>query len=418
MLVPDDPRAPRTFKLISIEAYEPLIGAETVERLLAKVDALRDIHVVNVNSTYYGGGVAELLSSLTLLMNASGIKTGWRVIEGRPDFFSVTKKMHNALQGGDINLTDLKVQIYEEVVFENAARLHLDHDVVIVHDPQPLPLIKHFRKKAPWVWRCHVDLSQPHRDVWDYIAPLVEQYDAVVMSLPEYAQNLGTPQRFILPAINPFSTTNKELSEAEIADRFAHYDIPTDLPLVVQVSRFDRWKDPQGVIDAFKVARKQVDCTLVLVGNVATDDPEGQEVFASICRCAEDRIRILSVQDTALVNALQRRAAVVLQKSIREGFGLTVTEAMWKGAAVIGGNVGGIKHQIEDGVNGYLVDNVEDTAERIVALVKDSALRERLGRQARESVRRRFLMPRLMEDWLDLIGSFEARFQLKGAAQR
>jgi len=418
MLVPDDPQAPRTFKLISVEDYEPLIGAETVERLLKKVEALRDIHVVNVNSTYYGGGVAELLSSLTLLMNASGIKTGWRVIEGRPDFFSVTKKMHNALQGGDINLTDLKVQIYEEVVFENAARLHLDHDVVIVHDPQPLPLIQHFRKKAPWVWRCHVDLSQPHADVWDYIAPLVEQYDAVVMSLPEYAQKLGTPQRFIMPAINPFSSTNKELSEAEIADRFAHYGIPTDLPLVVQVSRFDKWKDPQGVIDAFRIARKQVDCTLVLVGNVATDDPEGQEVFASICRCAEDRIRILSVQDTALVNALQRRAAVVLQKSIREGFGLTVTEAMWKGAAVIGGKVGGIKHQIEDGVNGYLVDNVEDTAARIVALLKDRALRERLGRKARDSVRNRFLMPRLMEDWLDLIGSFETRFQLKGAAQR
>jgi trehalose synthase len=418
MLVPDDPQDPRTFKLTSVEDYEPLIGSETVERLLKKVEALRDIHVVNVNSTYYGGGVAELLSSLTLLMNASGIKTGWRVIEGRPDFFSVTKKMHNALQGGDINLTDLKVQIYEEVVFENAARLHLDHDVVIVHDPQPLPLIQHFRKKAPWVWRCHVDLSQPHADVWDYIAPLVEQYDAVVMSLPEYAQRLGTPQRFIMPAINPFSSTNKELSEAEIADRFAHYDIPTDLPLVVQVSRFDKWKDPQGVIDAFRIARKQVDCTLVLVGNVATDDPEGQEVFASLCRCAEDRIRILSVQDTALVNALQRRAAVVLQKSIREGFGLTVTEAMWKGAAVIGGNVGGIKHQIEDGVNGYLVDNVEDTAARIVALLKDRALRERLGRNARDSVRSRFLMPRLMEDWLDLIGSFETRFQLKGAARR
>ena len=418
MLVPDDPQAPRTFKLISIEDYEPLIGAETVERLLAKVEALRDIHIVNVNSTYYGGGVAEILSSLTLLMNASGIKTGWRVIEGRPDFFSVTKKMHNALQGGDINLTDLKVQIYEEVVFENAARLHLDHDVVIVHDPQPLPLIKHFRKKAPWVWRCHVDLSQPHKDVWDYIAPLVEQYDAVVMSLPEYAQKLGTPQRFIMPAINPFSTTNKELSEAEIADRFAHYDIPTDLPLVVQISRFDKWKDPQGVIDAFRIARKQVDCTLVLVGNVATDDPEGQEVFSSICRCAEDRIRILSVQDTALVNALQRRATVVLQKSIREGFGLTVTEAMWKGAAVIGGNVGGIKHQIEDGVNGYLVDNIEDAAARIVALLEDPALRERLGRKARESVRSRFLMPRLMEEWLELIGSFEARFQLKGAARR
>ena len=418
MLVPDDPQAARSFRLTSIEDYEPLIGAEVVERLLRKVEVLHDIHVVNINSTYYGGGVAELLSSLTLLMNASGIRTGWRVIEGRPDFFSITKKMHNALQGGDIELTDLKVQIYEEVAYENAARLHLDHDVVIVHDPQPLPLIQHFRKKSPWIWRCHVDLSNPHPDVWDYLAPLVEQYDAVVMSLPEYAQKLGTPQRFIMPAINPFSTTNKELSEAEIADRFARYDIPTDLPLVVQVSRFDKWKDPQGVIDAFQIARRQVDCTLVLVGNVATDDPEGQEVFSSLCRCAEERIRILSVQDSALVNALQRRAAVVLQKSIREGFGLTVTEAMWKGTAVIGGNVGGIKHQIEDGVSGYLVDNVEDAAARIVTLVKDQALRERLGRNARESVCNRFLMTRLMEDWLDLIGSFETRFQLKGTAQR
>jgi trehalose synthase len=417
MLVPDGSQDPRRFKLASIEDYEPLIGGETVERLLKKVETLRDLHIVNINSTYYGGGVAEILSSLTLLMNASGIETGWRVIEGRPDFFSITKKMHNALQGGDINLTDLKVQIYEEVAFENAARLHLDHDVVVVHDPQPLPLIQHYRKKAPWIWRCHIDLSQPHQDVWDYLAPMIERYDAVVLSLPEYAQKLGAPQRFIMPAINPFSTTNKELSDAEITDRFTHYDIPTDLPLVVQVSRFDKWKDPQGVIDAFEIARKQVDCTLVLVGNVATDDPEGQKVFSSLCKCAEDRIRILSVQDSALVNALQRRAAVVLQKSIREGFGLTVTEAMWKGAAVIGGNVGGIKHQIEDGVNGFLVDNVEEAAARIVEIVKDPGLRERLGSNARDSVRRRFLMTRLMEDWLDLIGSFEARFQLRGAAQ-
>jgi trehalose synthase len=419
MLVTDDPQqGPRAFKLTLVEDYEALIGSEAVERLLKKVEALRDIHVVNINSTYYGGGVAELLSSLTLLMNASGIRTGWRVIQGRPDFFSVTKKIHNSLQGGDINLTDLKAQIYEEVVFENAARLHIDHDVVIVHDPQPLPIIKYFRKKAPWIWRCHVDLSHPHPEVWDYLARMVEKYDAVVLSLPEYAQNLGTPQRFIMPAINPFSTTNKELSEAEIADRFAHYDIPTDLPLVVQISRFDRWKDPKGVIEAFKIARREVDCTLVLVGNVATDDPEGQEVFASVCSQAEDRIRVLSVQDTALVNALQRKAAVVVQKSIREGFGLTVTEAMWKSAAVIGGNVGGIKHQIEHGVNGFLVNDVEETARRIVSLLKDPKLRERLGRNAHESVRKRFLMTRLMEDWLDLIGSFEARFLLKGVAQR
>ena len=417
MLVPDRSQDARRFKLNSVEDYEPLIGAEAVERLMKKVEALNDIHLVNINSTYYGGGVAEILSSLTLLMNASGIKTGWRVIEGRPDFFSITKKMHNALQGGNINLTDLKVQIYEEVVFENAARLHLDHDVVVVHDPQPLPLIQHYRKKSPWIWRCHIDLSRPHQDVWDYLAPMVEQYDAVVLSLPEYAQKLGTPQRFIMPAINPFSTTNKELTDAEIADRFERYGIPTDLPLVVQVSRFDKWKDPQGVIDAFRIARKQVGCTLVLLGNVATDDPEGQEVFSALCQCAEERIRILSVQDSALVNALQRRAAVVLQKSIREGFGLTVTEAMWKGTPVIGGNVGGIKHQIQDGENGFLVDNIEDTAARIIELVKRPDLRERLGRKARESVRRRFLMTRLMEDWLDLIGAFEARFQLKGAAQ-
>ena len=405
------------YKLVTVADYEPLIGAETVERIGRKAERLADLHVVNVNSTYYGGGVAEILSSLTLLMNASGIKTGWRVIQGRPEFFSITKKMHNALQGSDINLSDLKKNTYEEVVFENAARMHLDHDLVIVHDPQPLPLIQFLRKRSPWVWRCHVDLSAPNPDLWAYLAPFIERYDAVVLSLPEYAQKMTTPQRFIMPAINPFSTTNRTLTEADIADRLDHYGIPTDLPLVVQVSRFDKWKDPQGVIQAFNIARKQVKATLVLVGNVATDDPEGQEVFASLCGCSEERIRILSVQDSALVNALQRRAAVVLQKSIREGFGLTVTEAMWKGAAVIGGRVGGIRHQIEDGVSGFLVDTVEQAAARIVQLIKDPKLRGTLGERAKETVRRRFLMTRLLEDWLDLIGSFEANFRLPATAE-
>jgi trehalose synthase len=408
---------PEPFKLIAVEDYEPLVGARTVERILRKAFQLHDLHVAHVNSTYYGGGVAELLSSITLLMNSAGVKTGWRVIEGRPDFFSITKKMHNALQGGDINLTDLKLQIYEEVAFENAVRNHLDHDLVIVHDPQPLPLIRHFRKKAPWVWRCHIDLSSPNPGLWEYLRSFIERYDAVVLSLPEYAQKLDVPQRFIMPAINPFSTTNKELSEEEIAERLAHYGIPTDLPLVVQVSRFDRWKDPQGVIDAFRIARKRVDCTLVLVGNVATDDPEGQEVFASLCRCATDRVHVLSVQDSAFVNALQRRAVVVLQKSIREGFGLTVTEAMWKGTPVIGGNVGGIRHQIRDGENGFLIHTVEEAAERIVQLIKDPRLRARLGDSARETVRQRFLLTRLMEEWLDLIGAFEARFRLDGGVR-
>ena len=414
MAMPADHVPP--FKLITVEDYEPLVGAETVERILRKASLLHDLHVAHVNSTYYGGGVAELLSSLTLLMNGAGIKTGWRVIQGRPDFFSITKKMHNALQGADIHLTDLKLHIYEEVAFENAVRNHLDHDVVIVHDPQPLPLIRHYRKNSPWIWRCHIDLSAPNMELWKYLRPLIERYDAVVLSSPEYAQKLDVSQRFIMPAINPFSTTNKELSEEEITDRLAHYGVPDDLPLVVQVSRFDKWKDPQGVIDAFRIARKRVDCTLVLVGNVATDDPEGQEVFESVCKCGEERIRVLSVQDSALVNALQRRAAVVLQKSTREGFGLTVTEAMWKGTPVVGSNVGGIRHQIRDGENGFLVETVEQAAERIVQVIKDPKLREKLGASARESVRQRFLLTRLMEQWLDLIGAFEARFRLRTGA--
>ena len=316
----DTEGAQAEFQLASVETYEPLIGGAAVERILAKARLLRDLHLVNVTSTYYGGGVAELLSLLALLLNAAGIRTGWRVIQGRPDFFSVT--------------SELKRHIYEEVVNENAVRMHLDHDLVIVHDPQPLSLIQHCRKKAPWMWRCHVDLGRPDPTLWSYLARFIERYDAVVVSLPDYAQKLDPPQRFIMPAINPFSTTNKDLSEAEIDERLAHYDIPADLPLVVQ-------------------------------------------------------------------------------KSLREGFGLTVAEAMWKGAAVVGGNVGGIRHQIDDGVNGFLVDGVEQAAARIVQLLQDPDLRRRLGAAAKESVRQRFLMTRLMEDWLDLIGAFEASFKLR-----
>ena len=410
------PEAPRSaFHLPSAEDYEPLVGAETIARILKKAEALRDLHVLNVNSTYYGGGVAQILSSLTLLMNAAGIKTGWRVIQGRPDFFSITKKMHNALQGDQMNLSNLKKGIYEEVAYENSVRMHLDHDLIIVHDPQPLPLVSQFRKKSPWVWRCHLDLSDPNPEVWSYLSTFIERYDAVVLSLPEYAQKLDTPQRFIMPAIDPFTTVNRDLTQDEIEDRLSHYDIPTDLPLVVQVSRFDVWKDPIGVIEAFRLVQKEVDARLVLVGNVATDDPEGQDVLESILGCANDRIRILSVQDSSLVNALQRTAAVIVQKSLREGFGLTVTEAMWKGAAVVAGRAGGIRHQIEDGVNGFLVESVEQTAERIVQLLRDPDLRARLGANAQASVRERFLMTRLMEDWLDLIASFEAAFSLRAA---
>lgn len=397
---------------VSLEDYEPLIGSASVERILKKAERVNDLHVVNVNSTHYGGGVAEILSSLTLLLNVTGVSTGWRVIQGRPDFFSVTKKIHNALQGEDINLSELKIQIFEDVVYENSLRNHLDHDVVIVHDPQPLPLIVHYRRKGPWIWRCHIDMTAPNPALWAYLSQFVERYDAVVLSLPEYAQSLSTPQHFFMPAIDPFSVKNCELSDEVIDDRLDHYGIPTDLPLVVQVSRFDRWKDPKGVVEAFQRARREVDATLVLLGNVATDDPEGQQVFESILECREERIIILSCQDTALVNALQRRAAVVIQKSIREGFGLTVTEAMWKGTAVIGGDVGGIRHQIVDGENGLLVSNVEETAQALVRLLKDADLRRRLGAAAKETVRTKFLLSRYMEQYLELIDSFEPEFRM------
>jgi trehalose synthase len=398
---------------IRVEDYERFIGAEAVERILGKAGSLQDRHVVHINSTYYGGGVAEILLSLTLLMNNMGVRTGWRIIQGPPDFFGVTKKMHNALQGGEIDLTQQKLHIYEETIRENAIRTHLDHDLVVIHDPQPLPMIEHYKRRGPWIWRCHIDLSNPNKELWDYLVPFVEKYDAAILSIEEYKQQLETPQVFFMPAIDPFSIKNRELSEEEIDERLDHYQIPRDLPLVVQVSRFDSWKDPEGVIRAFKLARKEADCTLVLLGNVATDDPEGEEVYNSLLGEREERIIILSREDTALVNALQCRAAVVLQKSLREGFGLTVAEAMWKGTPVIGGNVGGIRHQIEDGVNGFLVSTVEEAAARIVQLLKDDKRREQMGRRARETVRERFLLTRYLEQHLDLYNSFETVFRLK-----
>ncbi len=396
-----------------VEEYEQYVGGETVERVMKKAKPLQGMHVAHVNSTYYGGGVAEMLGTLTLLMNSVGIKTGWRVIQGSPDFFSVTKKMHNALQGGEINLTDLKEHIYESVVYENAVRNHLDHDRVIIHDPQPLPMITHYQKRGPWIWRCHIDLTSPNRLLWKYLKPFIEEYDAIIVTLKEYIQRLRTPQVTFMPAIDPFTIKNRLLSEEERRARLEYYDIPTDLPIVVQVSRFDRWKDPEGVIKAFQLARKEVDATLVLLGNVATDDPEGEEVYQSLLNYQDERIIILAREDTALVNALQSEAAVVMQKSIREGFGLTVTEAMWKGAAVIGGNVGGIRYQIEDGVNGFLVSSIKEAARRIVQLVKDEQLRKRLGEKARQTVQQNFLMIRLLEQYLDLLASFESDFKLK-----
>jgi trehalose synthase len=401
-------------KLCTVEAYEPFVGTETVDRILTKAKAFQGFRIVNFSSTGYGGGVAELLTSMTLLMNSAGIKAEWRVMQGRPDFFNITKKFHNALQGADINLSEIKTNIFEQVSFENAIRSRIHHDAVLVHDPQPLALIDFFAKKCPWIWRCHVDLSKPHGNTWEYLAGFIQKYDAVILSCKQYKQKLSIPQLFFMPAIDPFSVKNKQLTEDEMDERLAHYQVPVDLPLVVQVSRFDRWKDPKGVIEAFKIARKELNATLVLLGNFASDDPEGAKVYEELSRMREERILVLPYgDDTALVNTLQRRSAVVLQKSIREGFGLTVTEAMWKGSPVIGGNVGGIPNQIEDGVNGFLVSSIEEAAGRIVQLLKDKTLREQMGQKARASVAERFLLTRNLEQYLDLFGAFETIFRLR-----
>ncbi len=402
------------YRITQIEDYEPLIGSENVERIREKAGKFKDLRVANFNSTYYGGGVAEMISSLTLLMNSLGLRSEWRVIQGTADFFSITKKMHNALQGGEIDLSAIKKEIYEQVIYENSVRNFLEHDFVIVHDPHPLPFIEHYQKTCPWIWRCHIDLSRPNAEIWKYLRRWIDSYDVAIVSCPEYKQEMKPPQRVFMPAINPFSIKNRQLSDKDIDERLAHYKVPTDLPLVVQISRFDPWKDPEGVVEAFKRARKEVDATLVLLGNFATDDPEGREIFESLCACQDERILVLtSGDDTALVNALQTRAAVVLQKSLREGFGLTVAEAMWKGTPVIGGNVGGIRYQIENGVNGFLVSSVEEAAECIVRLLKDEKLRKNIGQKARETVREKFLLTRYVEQYFDLFAAFDKDFRLQ-----
>ena len=386
-----------------LSRYQPLIGVRATDRLVKKARRLNGVKVLHVNSTRQGGGVAEILSSLTPLMNDLEIETGWQVIDGSPDFFSFTKGIHNGLHGQAIAPAAEGMALHRRTAHANGAGARLDaYDVVVVHDPQPLPLVE-LRRRQKWIWCCHIDLSAPYPAVWNYLAPTVNRYDAAVFSLEEYAQPLSVPQRFIMPAIDPFSLINQEISRAECSRHLQRYGIPRDLPLVVQAGRFDKWKDPQGVIDAFCMASEQAPATLVLIGNTATDDPEGPVMYERICASSGERIIIIAADDPLLVNALQRRAAVVLQKSLREGFGLTVSEAMWKGRAVIGGNIGGIRHQIVHGQSGFLVDDVHQAAAHISTLLLDPDLRRNIGRRARDRVRRHFLMSRLLEDWLDLI---------------
>src|SRR5262245_369765 len=392
-----------------LERYQPLIGARATERLLKKARQLYGLKVLHINSTRRGGGVAEILSSMTPLMNSVGIDAQWHVIDGPPDFFALTKDIHNGLQGDPIEISAAAMRLHRDTAHANAAAAALEaYDIIRVHDPQPLPLVE-LKQGQRWIWCCHIDLSAPDPGVWSYLAASVERYDAAIFSLPEYAQPLGVPQCFIKPAIDPFSLINQEITRAEVAQHLDRYHIPRDLPLVVQAGRFDKWKDPQGVIEAFTIASEQRPARLVLVGNTAVDDPEGPAMYESIRAFSSDRILIVAADDALLVNALQRRAVVVLQKSLREGFGLTVSEGMWKRRAMIGGDVGGIRHQIVDAQCGFLVASVRQTAERIGLLLDDQRLRHSMGRRAVERVRRHFLLTRLLEEWLDVFTALTAR---------
>ena len=394
-----------------IEDYRKIVGSEVVEKLQAKAESLKQLHIIHINSTYQGGGVAELLSSLVPLLNSLGIVTGWRILRGNPDFFSITKKFHNALQGEPINFTSIKKKIYIQSNEEFSIYTHIVHDLVFIHDPQPLPLISFYKKKQPWVWRCHVDLSNPNRKVWNFLKQFIEKYDLMIISNKDYyRKDLNLPQRVIHPAIDPLTAKNKPISKSLIYKTLDKYGIPLDKPLITQISRFDKWKDPLGVLRIFKKVRRKVKARLVLCGSMAMDDPEGWLIYEQVKRKARKLLRdkevfLITSENNILVNALQRVSAVIVQKSLREGFGLSVTEALWKGKPVVASNGGGIKLQIKDGFNGFLVPVNDEKlfAKRVLQLLTDEKLALKLGLNAKRVVKQHFLITRLLEDHLDVI---------------
>lgn len=396
-----------------LEDYRGIVEDEILTDLHRRAARLQDKHVVHVNSTAYGGGVAELLSSVVPLMNDAGVEAGWRVLVGQHDFFDVTKKFHNALQGGDIELTEHKKMMYVQTNESFSQYTHIGkHDTVIIHDPQPLPMIRYYRKRQPWVWRCHIDLSHPNPDLWNYLKGFVMRYDMMVVSHESYCRDdLTVPQHIIHPAIDPLAQKNVEITDERCDELLERAQIPTDKPLVTQVSRFDPWKDPIGVVKAFRRIREKVDCRLVLAGNLATDDPEGGVILkqtqteAADMLDAGDVIIRLGLSDIE-INALQRCSAVVTQKSLKEGFGLTIAEALWKGTPMVAGDVGGIGLQLRDGEGGFLVDpkDLDGFAERVIFLLENPEKAKEMGAAGREHIRQDFLVTRLLGHWLALIG--------------
>jgi trehalose synthase len=362
----------------------------------------------NINSTAVGGGVAEILTRMVPLLRDLGVDVSWDFIKGDDAFFSVTKAFHNALHGAPESITPEMFAIYEATTDANVAELPLTGDVVLVHDPQPAGLIRARRRDGQrWVWRCHIDVSAPDARVWGFLRPIVEQYDAAIFSMPDFAQELRVPQYMVAPSIDPLSNKNKELEPRQVDETLARYHIDPDRPILTQISRFDRLKDPLGVIAAYRLVKKRHDCQLVLAGGGASDDPEGLEVLREVQeQAAEDadiHVLLLPPFSDVEINALVRASAVVFQKSLKEGFGLTVAEAMWKRRPVIGGAVGGIKLQIIDGVTGYLVHSPEGAARRAVQLLADPDLRRQLGENGYEHVKQNFLLTRHVKDYLLLM---------------
>lgn len=393
--------------------YQILLGSEAVAPLFTLSSALQGAKIVHVNSTREGGGVAEILSKMVPLMTELGLDVEWTTIQGDGPFFQCTKMFHNKLQGEETaDPTAALLKAYEKTNTENAIRLKTlleSADFVFIHDPQPLALIQHIpNRKGKWIWRCHIDLSNPSQSVWNYLKPYAAQYDAAIFSLEDFVQKLSCQTYIIPPSIDPFSEKNIELESDEIQNVYQKFEIDQKRPSLLQVSRFDRFKDPIGVIRSYRLAKTMhPDLQLILAGSGATDDPEGEAVLKKVQQEAanDPDIHILLLPPTShrLINALQRGASIVLQKSLKEGFGLTVSEALWKSKPVIGGNCGGIRLQITDGQTGFLVDTPEEAAQRIAMLLKEPQIGRELGSKGKQRVKELFLITRHLKDYLTVL---------------
>src|SRR5215510_1627759 len=385
--------------------YEAIIGKSQLDELHFLADALRGKTVKMVNSTALGGGVAEMLNRLVPLLGELEVKTGWEVITGGNDFFEVTKGFHNALHGGEYTLTQQARDVFMLHTEQNRQRMRFDEDFIVIHDPQPAGLIASKTEgPARWVWRCHIDLSNPNVEVWKFLQPMVERYDSAVFSSPAFARQLSIPQALFYPCIDPLSEKNKELDESYIQEVCDNFGVDRSRPIVTQISRFDRLKDPLGVIHACKMAKKYVDFQLVLAGGSAADDPEGAVVLKEVMDAADDDPDLIILDlppwSALEINALQRASTIIIQKSLREGFGLTVTEGLWKEKPVVAGAVGGIPSQIIHKLTGILVHSVEGCAYQIRYLLTHPEFATQLGKNGREHAKENFLITVNLKRWL------------------